>query len=611
MTALRDNPRLDPYLKWGIDSDFRGFKRPREQAGELMLPLAIQFRSKQTPSSLPMQALALIKSYDSRSKFWTVDWPLSLLPALLLSPSIKRLKLGLPSTPSESPLKFEAWSMGNVVSITATDYAGDTRMRFEAWSMGNVVSIPIVGVIDHGIGFLNSNFRDSQGASRIVRLWDQEDPVVPDYKPADPESPWKHPSYPQFRAYGRELEMDTEEFKTWLAARDVGETEDELYAALGYAPAQKRAAHGTHVLDLAAGTVNPMEPHADADAASRAPIIAVQLPWRPFKDTSSASLCVHLIEGLRYIAEHAGALNPVVINISDGAYAGAHGGNSLLECAIDEFLVLHENVKVVIAAGNGYEERLHGRKQRKEPSPTMRWRVLPDTKTDSFLEIWCPDAKGVTVTLTDPFGTATVIALGANQVLTGSGGATVIGGVYSTRDLDLNGYPSGMFLIALAPTKPKAASHPAAPHGIWTVVVDGVDKFDAYIQRSNPALGDKGPRRQSYFVDDREAPQYVSGERTLNNIATGENPMVVAGHYLRGRWFDPTTLPRSREARYASRGPGRKGDVSGPNATAPSEDSPQLHGLLASGVKSGTRVRMGGTSVAAPLVTRFLINHAR
>ena len=584
MTATRDNPRLDPYLKWGIDSDFRGFKRPRELEGELMLPLAIQFRDGETALLLSGPLRAFFGSYDPLSKFWTTDWPLSEVPVLLSL--VKRLKLGLPSTPSIKPRTFASW-----FSV-------------------NVLRVPIVGLIDHGIGFLNSNFRDAQGASRIVRLWDQEDPVVPDGEPVHRACPWEHPSYPQYGPYGRELETEKKPFKDWLAARQAGETEDELYAALGYGPAQKRAAHGTHVLDLAAGTVNPMEPHADADAASRAPIIAVQLPWRPFKDTSSASLCVHLIDGLRYIAEHAGPHNPVVINISDGAYAGAHGGYSLLECAIDEFLVHHKNVKVVIAAGNGYEERLHGRKLRGKCSPTMRWRVLPDTKTDSFLEIWCPDVGGVTVTLTDPFGTATVIALGTNQVLTESGKTTVIGGVYSSRDPDLNGYPSGMFLIALAPTRPKAASHPAAPHGIWTVVVNGADKFDAYIQRSNPALGDKGPRRQSYFVDDRAAPQYVTGERTLNNIATGEKPSVVAGHYLRGMWFDPITLVRSREARYASRGPGRKGDVCGPNATAPSEDSPVLHGLLASGVKSGTKVRMGGTSVAAPLVTRFLINHA-
>ena len=71
----------------------------------------------------------------------------------------------------------------------------------------------------------------------------------------------------------------------------------------------------------------------------------------------------------------------------------------------------------------------------------------------------------------------------------------------------------------------------------------------SYIQRSNPALGDKGPQRQSYFVDDREAPQYATGERTLNNIATGQKPSAVAGHYLRAMWFDPTTLARSREAR--------------------------------------------------------------
>ena len=48
------------------------------------------------------------------------------------------------------------------------------------------------------------------------------------------------------------------------------------------------------------------------------------------------------------------------------------------------------------------------------------------------------------------------------------------------------------------------------------------------------------------------------------------------------------------------------GGVDGPDIAAPCDDSPSLPGLLAAGTRSGTRVRMSGTSVAAPWITRRL-----
>ena len=99
-------------------------------------------------------------------------------------------------------------------------------------------------------------------------------------------------------------------------------------------------------------------------------------------------------------------------------------------------------------------------------------------------------------------------------------------------------------------------------------------------------------------------------EDTLNNIATGPAGIVVGGYIGTGQdWPDPAKPDRrDLQARYSSRGslPGsaeRKVDV-----IALSDERLGLPGILASGTRSGTLVRMNGTSVAAPQVARALYN---
>jgi hypothetical protein len=383
---------------------------------------------------------------------------------------------------------------------------------------------------------------------------------------------------------------------TWLRKKGKGRTEHELYRALEYAPCAGRAAHGTHVMDIAAGGMP-------------GPIIAVQLPWKPFKDTSGSSLGVHILDGLHYILGAVGKVRPVVVTISDGAYAGPQHGASLLECAIDDLKHEYKNLTIVIAAGNGREQKLHGSFEgTTTKARSLFWRVLPDVKTDSFMEIWCDEAQDSRIEITSPQGLRTTVSLGQNTYLLNNK-RSVVGGVYTSNNAQSNGTPRALFLLALAQTSTVRSKRAPAPYGVWQVKVSTSRGFDAYIQRNNPALGEPRPRRQSYFLDDRLNPVYVTGEGTLNNIATGEFPIVVGGKYQRGTWFEPTTGTRTNEARYSSHGPGRKGTVPGPTHLFRSDDSPVLRGILAAGVRSGTKVRMDGTSVAAPGFARLIASN--
>ena len=80
-----------------------------------------------------------------------------------------------------------------------------------------------------------------------------------------------------------------------------------------------------------------------------------------------------------------------------------------------------------------------------------------------------------------------------------------------------------------------------APHGIWQLRVHNASsrgiKVDAWIERDDPALGDRGPRRQARFVDEH-IPTYVKKTATLNSVATGARSIVVGGFLQRGRIFE-------------------------------------------------------------------------
>ena len=99
----------------------------------------------------------------------------------------------------------------------------------------------VVGIIDVGCDFAHKNFRHPDGSTRILALWDQDGS-------SDPDSPF---------GYGKVYR--SAEINQALQAEDP-------YLALGYSPGE--LAHGTHVMDIAAGngngTGNPgISPKAD------------------------------------------------------------------------------------------------------------------------------------------------------------------------------------------------------------------------------------------------------------------------------------------------------------------------------------------------------------
>jgi subtilisin family serine protease len=471
----------------------------------------------------------------------------------------------------------------------------------------------VIGVIDDGIAFANERFRTSEITTRIEHFWSQDGrPEVP---PAGYFTGW---------------ELDQAAINIHLAAAAGGGfvDEDHVYRAThhvdfargGHQPVALRLAHGTHVMDLAAGRF-------PADAAARLPIIAVQLPVATTADTSGATLGSWVLEAMRYILENAGRRS-VVVNLSYGLIAGPHDGSSILEQALEELVTQREAnpatrnspLRIVLPSGNSRQARCHAQFALNEGDRrALSWRILPDDRTPSFMEMWLPHVAGarVRIHVTTPSGETATIRPGEEWVW--RSGIDVLAKVLYLNTI-VPGRNRPMIFFAVAPTATNTTGRETAPAGTWRIRVANkgprID-VDAWIQRDDTPYGYPRRGRQSRFedpdyvrydyagrvVDDSVHPaSYVKRDGTMNAIATGRQPIVVGAF----RCNDGHTLEYSAGGQLVN-SPNRGAPSNhGPDVMAVGDDSDAYKGVLASGTRSRTTVAMNGTSVAAPQVTRLV-----
>jgi hypothetical protein len=167
-------------------------------------------------------------------------------------------------------------------------------------------------------------------------------------------------------------------------------------------------------------------------------------------------------------------------------------------------------------------------------------------------------------------------------------------------------------LFCVAPTF-AFDGHAVAPHGQWSIEVHNAGSHDitlqAHIARNGTDLGAKLRGRPSYFVDaDYDPLRYlreasddpkparspVQRRGTVNGVGTGAATVVVAGFVRSDRSM----------CDYSSAGPTDGPYRDGPTISVATDESPALKGLLAAGTRSGSAVRLVGTSAGAPLIAR-------
>ena len=614
----------DPYLAWAEADRFAGYRVKPKGKPPTWLPLVIELSAQ---ADVP----ALVAA--SSTKWLQIPRVYLNLPALrfctahvkpkffdrLRSDShlrglIKRFELGLPVGHHTQPIHDPCTPDSRPVAVPGR------------------LSGKVLGLIDGGLAFANQVFLDADRRTRVRHFWRQDDTQDGNWPGNEPHrrtplDPARAGPRPHDMGYGHELSGSAIDAAMTAHTHHGRLDEDALYQHLQLWELGKPVNHGTHVMSLACGKGNLLQPLDDD--ASRCDLIAVQFDVANVRDTSGGAMNASVLDALMYILARCTLKAQLVVNISWGTLAGPHDGSSILEAAMDQLIELCEGrLQVTVPAGNAYQSQTHANDTlRPGAELSLHWRVQPDDRTQSFLEVWIPyGARGVNISVRPPGHDQPLppLRMGESGVWLVAHDLPGCSLIYPNESA--LGEGSTCALLALAPTfsqHPKAAT---APFGSWTVTLTNTGTepvvFDAYIERDDVALGQNTGARQSSFedaqydtsgnidsfVDHLGNPTPIRRSGSFNSLSTGKNTVSVGG-------IRRHASPGSHFARYSPRKPdpdagrpGRHGVKTVPDTLAVSDDNPALWGVLGAGSLSGSVARLVGTSSAAPLEARRLIN---
>lgn len=235
----------------------------------------------------------------------------------------------------------------------------------------------LIGIVDSGIDYENPDFRNADGTTRILALWDQ---TIQNGKPPE--------------GYHIGTEFTSEQINEALRM----EVREERYRIV---PSRDTSGHGTAVAGIAAGNGRGSKNGKYRGAAPEAGLLIVKMGGAGEKGFPRTT---QLMRGVDYIVRKAEELKkPVAINISFGNTYGSHDGTSLLERYLN---TVSERWKNVICVGSGNEGTTAGHaagEYRKGMMTEVQLAVQQREKSFS-LQIWKSYVDEVAITIVDPSG---------------------------------------------------------------------------------------------------------------------------------------------------------------------------------------------------------------
>lgn len=249
----------------------------------------------------------------------------------------------------------------------------------------------ITAIIDTGIDIYSSEFRNADGSTRILDIYDQT--LQREYSAADIDA-----------FIGKDRNVYT--------GRDISQEENEEI------PAFDNIQHGTNVAVIACGK---------SGVAYESDIIVVKMGYsynNQFPRTTS------LMDAIDYIIRKAMEYNrPVAINISYGMNYGDHNGNTLLESYINAAASGYK-CSICIGSGNEADKAVHYGGTIKNAQTDTVEIAVGEYQSSIDIQIWKYYWDDIRVTLISPDGTERVIVthgkisrytLGGTNVISMSG----------------------------------------------------------------------------------------------------------------------------------------------------------------------------------------------
>ena len=245
----------------------------------------------------------------------------------------------------------------------------------------------ITAIIDTGIDIYSSEFRNADGSTRILDIYDQT--LQREYSAADIDA-----------FIGKDRNVYT--------GRDISQEENEGI------PAFDNIQHGTNVAVIACGK---------SGVAYESDIIVVKMGYsynNQFPRTTS------LMDAIDYIIRKAMEYNrPVAINISYGMNYGDHNGNTLLESYINA-AASGCKCSICIGSGNEADKAVHYGGTIKNAQTDTVEIAVGEYQSSIDIQIWKYYWDDIRVTLISPDGTERVIVTHGNISRYTLGGTNVI-----------------------------------------------------------------------------------------------------------------------------------------------------------------------------------------
>lgn len=398
----------------------------------------------------------------------------------------------------------------------------------------------IAAIIDSGIDYAHPAFRDLEGRSRILALWDQTIPGNP------PEG------FERGSLYTRE-QIDE--------AISAGRLRQRQFV-----PSEDFTGHGTHVAGILAASCFLGAPMCGE--VPEAELVIVKLGnaidnRREGYDVSE----LQLIEALRFVSELAEGLEkPVGINLSYGNHRGPHTGGGPLSLFLNTIASQGENV-VCIGTGNEGNTGRHvsGRLSQISGQQTEIEVVVNAQDSILTLSLWSYGKDEFYAELVTPDGNR-------------SGQIMVNSNILEERSFEVQ---KGVTMRYLPPVPSNQESElrilfEGREAGIWKLLLTSVEvtegSYDAWLTTG-------GAAGESRFL------RPVT-ERTLTIPSDAYLPVAVGG-------YDESRLSL---APFSGRGYTRGNRIVKPDLVAPAVD-------ILSASPGGGYTRKSGTSMATPYVT--------
>ena len=234
----------------------------------------------------------------------------------------------------------------------------------------------LVAILDSGIDYANMDFRNPDGTTRIVSIWDQTTPGTP---PA---------------GYALGAEYSRQQIDDALLKNDPLEMRRLV-------PVTDTSGHGTAVAGIAAGN-GLGSGNRYRGVASESELIVVKL-GRPREEGFPRT--TELMMGLNYVVEKALETGkPVAVNISIGNTYGSHDGTSLLERFIDDISNFWKSV-ICIGMGNEAASAGHISGILQEGEEKRIQLAIQENQPTLNVQIWKSYVDEVEISLRTPAGT--------------------------------------------------------------------------------------------------------------------------------------------------------------------------------------------------------------